>query len=59
MDSISYEGYLVHQFFILGPFSLLTIIDLQIIAIITIIVVILICGFSVKIISERLKILLN
>ena len=59
LDSISYEGYLVHQFFILGKFSLLAIIDLQIIAIITIFVVTLICGFSVKIISQQLKILIK
>lgn len=55
LDSISYEGYLVHQFFILGTFSLLTIIDSQIIAVITIFLVTLICGFTVKIISRYLK----
>lgn len=55
LDSISYEGYLVHHFFILGTFSLLTIIDLQIVAVITIFVVTLICGFTVKIISQQLK----
>lgn len=55
LDSISYEGYLVHQFFILGPFSLLTIIHQPIVAIIVISIVVLGLGFVVKEISQQLK----
>lgn len=55
LDSISYEGYLVHQFFILGTFSLLNIINQQIIAVIAIFAVTLICGFIVRIISQEMK----
>lgn len=58
-DSISYEGYLVHQFFILGTFSLLTIINQQLIAVIAIFTVTFICGFTVKIISQQLKSLIK
>lgn len=55
LDSISYEGYLVHQFFIFGAFSLLTIIDQPIIAVTAIIIVVISLGFVVKQISQRLK----
>lgn len=55
LDSISYEGYLVHQFFILGTFSLLSIINQQIIAVIAIFAITLICGLAVKMISGCLK----
>lgn len=55
LDYISYEGYLIHQFFILGTFSLLTIIDLQIVAVFTIFLITLICGITVKIITQQLK----
>lgn len=55
LDSISYEGYLVHQFFILGAFSLLTIINQPIIAIIVISIVIFGLGIVVKEISQLVK----
>ena len=55
LDSISYEGYLVHQFFIFGTFSLLNIINQWIIAVIAIFAVTLICGFIVRIISKEMK----
>ncbi len=55
LDFISYEGYLVHQFFILGAFSLLTIIAQPIIAIITIVIVTIICGLLIKLIANRVR----
>lgn len=55
LDSISYEGYLVHQFFILGSFSLFMIIHQPIIAIILICIVVLGLGIVVKEISQQLK----
>jgi len=54
LDSISYEGYLIHQFFILGEFSLLTIINQPIIAIIAIAIIVFFLGIFVKEISQPL-----
>ena len=55
LDSISYEGYLVHQFFILGAFSLLTIIGQPIIAVIVILNAIFAFGLFIKLVSEKVK----
>lgn len=55
LDSISYEGYLVHQFLILGPMSILSIIKSPGLAIILIFVLTCSLGFIVKKIIERLK----
>lgn len=55
LDAISYEGYLVHQFFILGAFSLLTIIGQPIIAVIVILSAIFAFGFFIKLVSEIIK----
>ena len=55
LDFISYEGYLVHQFFILGPFSLLAVIGQPIIAVIVILFVTFFFGFFIKVISDRIK----
>lgn len=55
LDSISYEGYLVHQFFILGAFSLLTIIGQPIIAVIAIFGMIFAVGLFIKLVSEKMK----
>lgn len=55
LDSISYEGYLVHQFFIFGAFSLLDKIKVSVIAVITVFIVTFICGFLVKTANVKLK----
>lgn len=58
-DSISYEGYLVHQFFILGAFSLLTIIGQPVIAVIVILSAIFAFGLFIKSVSEKVKCLIK
>ena len=55
LDSISYEGYLVHQFFILGVFSFLHFFDSSVIAIIAIFLVTFILGSVIKLTSEKIK----
>lgn len=55
LDSISYEGYLVHQFFILGAFSLLTIIGQPILAIMAIFTVVFSCGFVLKLVNRKVS----
>lgn len=55
LDAISYEGYLVHQFFILGTFSLLAIIKNPIIAVIIIFVAIILSGSIVRLINVKIK----
>ena len=55
LDSISYEGYLVHQFLILGAFSLLRIIAQPIMAIIMILVIVFGLGIVVNEISQWVK----
>ena len=55
LDSISYEGYLIHQFFILGTFSLLSKIDQPIIAIMAIFLATFALGYFVKMIADRVK----
>lgn len=55
LDSISYEGYLVHQFFIFGAFSLFAIIGQPIIAVIVILSTIFAFGFFIKLVSEKMK----
>lgn len=55
LDSISYEGYLVHQFFILGTFSLLNFIDLPVIAVIAIFTVTFVLGSALKFVSGKIK----
>ena len=52
---ISYEGYLVHQFFIFGAFSLFAIIGQPIIAIIVILSTIFAFGLFIKLVSEKVK----
>lgn len=55
LDSISYDGYLVHQFFILGAFSLLAIISPPIIAVMAIFVLIIVCGTLTKLIANKVN----
>ena len=53
-DDYSYEGYLVHQFFILGPFSLMVLTKWRVINIFIILVSIIVCAFIVKMIERSI-----
>ena len=55
LDSISYEGYLVHQFFIFKAFSLLTVIEQPIIAIAVLLALTAACGLFVKKLQIKIK----
>ena len=55
LDSVSYEGYLVHQFFILGPLTVFNRMNSIINAIIIIIIMTFIGGFIIKMLAQRIQ----
>jgi len=55
LDVISYEGYLVHQFFVFGPFSLFKIINQPIVTVMAIFAVTFCSGRIIKFISDGIK----
>lgn len=55
-DKYSYEAYLVHQFFILGPFSLMALTQWVWVNIIIIIMCIIICTYMLKVIENLVSI---
>lgn len=59
LDSVSYEGYLVHQFFIFGAFSFLRIIDLPIVAVAAIFAITFALGSVIKLVSRKIKYILS
>lgn len=55
LDSISYEGYLVHQFFILGPFSILSIISFPVVSIVLIFIITFVLGLAINLLNKKIK----
>lgn len=55
LDSISYEGYLIHQFFIFGAFSLFNIIEMPILSSIIVYILTFILASVLKVASGKLK----
>lgn len=51
-DKYSFEVYLVHQFFILGPMTLMELTKSRVVNLLVIVVVIAVCAFVVKILTE-------
>ena len=55
LDSVSYEGYLVHQFFILGPLTVFNRMNSIPNAIIMIIIMTFTGGLIIKVLAQRIQ----